>query len=115
MSASTTSNPSAASLIAIARPMPDEEPVTMALRMLISPTFLSLYCRDARRCIRRPLPAQPELEDRRRRPLPERLLAAGRPAAGARLAPLADALSVADVHRPQPLLGGAGAVRHDGL
>src|SRR3954471_4454384 len=115
MSASTTSNPSAASLIAIARPMPDDEPVTMALRMLISPTFLFLYCRDARRCIRRPLPAQPELEDRRRRPLPGRLLAAGRPAAGARLAHRADALSGAGVHRPEPLLGGAGAVRHDGL
>src|SRR3954453_15226415 len=115
MSASTTSNPSAASLMAIARPMPEDDPGTMALRILIFPPFLFLYCPDARRCLHRPLPAQPELEDRRRRPLPGRLLAAGRRAAGARLAHRADALPWACVHRPQPLLGGAGAVRHDGL
>src|SRR4029078_8230566 len=110
MRASTTSTPSAASRIAIARPMPDDDPVTMALRMLISPTFLFLYCRDARLFIRGSLPAQPELEDRRRRPLPRRLLAAGRRAAGARLAHRADALPGAGGHPPATRLGRAGAV-----
>ena len=70
---------------------------------------------DARRRIRRPLPAQPELQDRRRRPLPRRLLAARRGAARARLADRADALPRARVHRPEPLLGGQGAARHDRL
>ena len=112
MSAASTSNPSAARRIAIARPMPDAAPVTMALRRLIRTPLLFVDCRNARRRVRRPLPAQPELEDRRRRPLPGRLLAAGRGDPRPRLAARADALPRAGLHRPQPLLGGQGAARH---
>src|SRR4029078_11793614 len=112
MAAARTANPSAARRIAIARPMPDAAPVTMALRRLIRTPLLFVDCREAGSRIRRYLPAQPELEDRGRRPLPGRVLAAGRGDPRPRLAARADALPRARLHRPQPLLGGQGAAGH---
>ena len=115
MSATSTSKPSAARRIAIALPIPDAAPVTIALRRSFSATSRFVYSPDDRRRLRRALPAQPERQDRRRGALSGHLLAARRRAPRTRLAHRADAVPGAHVHRAEPLLGGQGAARHGRL